>query len=165
MPKIESDPIFIGIDPGKNGGIVWCIGNILRIHRMPDTERGIWESIALLGSGNSFAQIEWIHPAIQGIAKGGMSKLYGNYMALRMALTAAGIPFEHIMPRKWQSNLGIQSRKKTENGNKWKDRLRNHAQQLFPKLDVWEENLGYQRAVCDALLIAENCRRTHRSKQ
>jgi hypothetical protein len=77
-----------------------------------------------------------------------------NYGALRMALTAAGIPFEEVVPGVWQRGLNIPPRKKTEGKTAWKNRLKAKAQQLFPSVKI-------TLATADALLIAEFCRRKH----
>lgn len=163
MPKVPAAkaPASIGVDPGKTGGL--CLlngkGEILTLQVMPQTERDIWEWLhgwrSLQPLGKMMAQIEWIHPAILGIGKSSMSKLYGNYMALRMALIAAEIPFEDVKPRAWQKGLGISPRKKTENRTQWKNRLKAKAQELFPKEKITKDT-------ADALLIAEHCRRKHR---
>lgn len=170
---------FIGVDPGKTGGLVsiqslacWsgpmCTRNNPWMVSMPETERDIWDWFDGIPRSGTVAYIEWIHPAIQGISKSNMSKLYGNYMQLRMALTAAGIPFEDVKPVTWQRGLGISPRKrvgkKAETDRQWKNRLRAKAQQLFPKLPIWSEprSKGRQLAICDALLIAEYRRRTWR---
>lgn len=164
---------FLGIDPGKTGGLVSFrsgsirIGATTQVLPMPETERDIWDWFASMGA-STVAYIEWIHPAIQGIHKSNMSKLYGNYCSLRMALTAAKIPFEDVKPVTWQRGLGISPRKrvgkKAETDYQWKNRLRDKAQQLFPKLPIWSEprSKGRQLAISDALLIAEYCRRTWR---
>ena len=150
--------IIIGIDPGASGGIAAINSDSeIEAFKMPATERDIWELIEWLADGHRpvFAYIEWIHPAIQKIGKSPMSKLYGNYMALRMALTAAGIPFETVQPVKWQPAMGISKRGKTETQTKWKNRLKARAQQLFPPT----QGIKMTLAVCDALLIAEHGRR------
>lgn len=145
---------FIGIDPGLSGGMAVLDkdGLVFELIAMPATEKDQGEVIMQLPDYGIFVLIEWINPAIQKIGKSQMSKLYGNYMALRMALSVAEIPFEDIKPVKWQRSLGIQSRKKSENTTQWKNRLKAKAQQLFPKDDVTSNT-------CDALLIAEYLRR------
>lgn len=171
MPKPSSTrhhyPItYLGVDPGANGGLVAIKGGIIESAiPMPETELEIWhwfQGMSILPFKPT-ACIEWIHPAIQGIGKSPMSKLYGSYMSLRMALTASQISFEVVMPRKWQAALGVQSRKKTENTTQWKSRLKSHAQRLYPSLSIWKQprTEGKQKAISDALLIAEYCRRFH----
>lgn len=152
---------YVGIDPGVVGGLAVInpplgkrLGSVALIP-MPPTERDIWDWIR--GGGDrdpTHAMIEWIHPAIQGIGKSQMSKLYGNYMQLRMALTAADIPFEDVKPRMWLRALGISPRKKTETRTQWKNRLKAKAQGLYPDLKI-------TLATADALLIATFCQRKH----
>ncbi len=163
MPKHES-AVYIGIDPGMGGGLASItltsgkakpdVENLA----MPHTERDVWNGFRLwepdLRVRYVYAVIEWINPAIYGIGKSQQSKLYGNYMQLRMALTAADIPFEDTKPRVWLRALGIPPRKKTENDRQWKNRLRAKAQQLYPKLKI-------TLATADALLIATFCQRKH----
>ena len=158
----NSDPTtYIGIDPGKKGGIARVGKNYTEAVPIPETQHDTWLQIGGRSTAETRAVIEWIHPAIQGVGKASMSKLYGSFMSLQAMLVAAGIPFDIVQPKKWQAEMGISSRKKTESTKDWKDRLRARAQELFPSLDVWKRTLGEQRAVCDALLIAEYCRRLH----
>lgn len=142
--------MYLGIDPGASGGLAIISSNPSGWD-MPSTERDIWELIDHLSDSCDKALIEWIHPAIQGIGKSPMSKLYGNYMACRMALVAAEIPFDDVKPAAWQKELGMK-RSKDEKQHKWKGRLKQKAQQLFPQCHVTLKT-------ADALLIAEYCRR------
>lgn len=164
MPKApkEAQPvptISIGIDPGKSGGIVALLDYGDRVdsvlHPMPETELDVIRAVAFWTAyeGPRFAVVEWIHPAIKGIGKSQMSKLYGNYMQLRAACLMAEIPFETAQAVKWQRSLGITPRKKTEGRSQWKNRLKAKAQELFPKTQ------GITLHTADALLIAEYCRR------
>jgi len=145
--------IYLGIDPGKSGGIAYIVQRRVVCLPMPRTERDTWEVINRLILKNcKGAMIEWIHPAIPGIGKSQMSKLYGNYMQLRGFLIATGISFEDVKPVAWQRGLGISPRKKTETRTQWKNRLKAKAQELFPELTI-------TLATSDALLLAEYCRR------
>ena len=88
----------------------------------------------------------------------------GNGM-IKMGLTAAGIPRDKpVSPRKWQEHFGIKKKAKSETKTEFKDRLRQKAQELFPGLQLWStpKSLTKQRAICDALLIAEYTRRHHK---
>jgi hypothetical protein len=159
--------IYIGIDPGVNGGLArFHDGTLVGFTPMPATERDIWGWFEFIKGLEATAVIEKIHPAILGIGKSQMSTLYGNYMQLRGFLIAAGIRFEAVRPQEWMRGVGVPPRSKNESDKEWKDRLRARAQELFPKLSIWTElkSLGRQRAICDALLIAEFCRRRACSK-
>jgi hypothetical protein len=147
---------FMGVDPGLSGGVVVLDGNgkVVTSMPMPPTEYDQWVLISTCKKSypGLFCHIEWITTAIYGAAKSSMAKLYGSYKGLRMALVAAGIPFEEVSPKRWQKEMGMEARKKAEATNKWKARLRAKAQQLFKTVRVTPET-------ADALLIAEHCRR------
>lgn len=138
--------LFIGIDPGKAGGIVFLgEDDYVKVIEMPHTEKDILEALRN-GHRNSFALIEKVHAMPkQGVTS---SFTFGmGYGGLRMALVANKISFNEVTPQKWQKELGIVPRKKDEGKPDFKKRLRAKAQQLFPEVEV---NLK----TCDALLIA-----------
>lgn len=150
---------FIGIDPGASGGLV-CISGYAQLNQwtvettpMPDTELDllVWLRDR---SHNAWAVIEQVGGYIQGNPTPGSAMFHfgANYGALRMALTAASIPFDSIIPRKWQQGVGITPKRPDETKSTFKRRLKQRAQQLFPKVKV-------TLAVADALLIAEYARR------
>jgi len=159
MPKLVYRS-FIGIDPGQSGGIAWLgnDGTVLDCIKMPATEADLWrwfdKDVRQGPKGLIHAAIEKVH----AMPKQGVSSTFKfgmEYGGLRMALIAAGIPFDQVTPQAWIKALGIHSKKKTETGTQWKNRLRAQAQQLFPR-----ETITLAKA--DALLIAEYCRRTYR---
>lgn len=155
---------YLGIDPGASGGLaeVWLSPLQHSIHactavKMPATRRDIWSWFKGIASYAAFAVIE----KVGGYVKGGegnvgsaMFNFGTSYGELLMALTAAGIPYEEVPPRKWQAGLGISPRGKAETRTAWKNRLKEKAQQLFPQEKV-------TLATADALLIAEYCRRVY----
>lgn len=158
MPILGERIVYLGIDPGASGGIVSIYGSTVTATKMPPTEQDVWTLVSSHSQpfgDRAFAVIEWIHPAIQGIGKSSMSKLYGSYMQLRGYLTAARIPFEAVQTTIWAKTFGMA--RKGEESRKWKNRLRAKAQQLFPKVDVTLET-------ADALLISEHCRRYRTGK-
>lgn len=136
--------VIIGIDPGKSGGIARLADDECCTCKMPDTERDLWDTLSALSHEGVKAYIEQVH----AMPKQGVSStwVFGqNYGGLRMALIAAGIPFEAVSPAKWQKALGCMSR-----GDK--NVTKRRAQELFPSLKI-------THAVADALLIAEYGRR------
>lgn len=151
--------LFLGVDPGASGGIAvlerlsGCVvtdteslGNL--------SEKAIWDCIGIYRDAEAFAVIEKVPTAIFGVGKSSCSKLYGSFCQLRAFLVAAGIPFEEVPAVKWQKEMGIPKRKKNETKTKWKNRLKSHAERLFPRTKV-------TLSICDALLIAEYARRKH----
>jgi len=126
---------------------------------MPATEADLYDTLASATSDEDpfinetvMAVVELINPSIYGTSKSSNSKLYGNYMSIRMALTALRIPFTAVTAQKWHRSLGIAPRKKTETQTQWKSRLKAKAQQLFPQETV-------TLATADALLIACYCKK------
>jgi hypothetical protein len=128
---------------------------------MPTTDADVWLSVRnlrsspLLGEGQSIAAVIEQVGGFIGVGQPGsaMFKFGQSYGALRMALVAAGIPFETVPPQKWQKEFGL-SRRPKETKTQYKNRLKAVAQQLYPE----NEPTLY---TCDALLIAEYCRRKH----
>ena len=173
--------LYIGIDPGKSGGLVslqvpddrrGCTGRSIqrtKLTRMPDTLRDIdgWFEIAS-SAEHSMAAIEKVHSSPQmGVASAfTFGREFGQLEAM---LSAYGIPLidpDGTLPNTWQKALGIKPRKKKkgkgrtgETTTQWKTRLRDMAQRMFPGLEVWKRTKGEQLCVADALLLAEYCRR------
>lgn len=149
--------IYIGIDPGKSGGIAMIDSSdpLLikqsQATKMPETETDLFDLVKRLKSDNCFCMLEKVHsmPA-QGVKS--VWTFAQNYGSIRMALIAARIPFETVTPQTWQKYLGIVKRGKEESKTKFKNRLKAKAQELFPELKI-------TLAIADALLIAEYCRR------
>lgn len=171
MPKrVRSEKLYLGIDPGESGGLAVVSNNRdreLYYTSMPTTEWDIWKWISDANSVNTpdgplriqDCCIEKVH-AFPGQGVTSMFTFGVGYGGLRMALISAQIPFQEVQPRTWQKHFGISPRKKAEAKPAFKERLRGKCQQLFPSLDVWNNTLGIQRSVCDAILIAEYVRRT-----
>lgn len=135
---------IIGVDPGLSGGIALLTPDGATAWKIPETERDVWD--LLNGLTVDFAYIEAVH----SMPKQGVSSTFRfgvNYGGLRMALIAAGIPFETTTPQKWQQALGCRSK-----GDK--NVTKRRAQELFPKSKV-------THAIADALLLAEYGRRKH----
>ncbi len=154
--------IYLGVDPGMSGGFVRIDDTGIRsVHSMPSTQYDLYKLVKAFSRDDHLqCCIEWIPHSIFGIGKTSMSKLYGNYAACTMALVACSIPFFEVPPKEWQKALGIIKRK-GEAQNKWKDRLRQKAQNLYPKFGWDNYNLGVQRTFSDAALIAAYCKRYH----
>lgn len=141
--------IYIGIDPGKSGGIAVMdtILSFTQVSKMPETEKDIWEFFRMLKErhqGGLYAVIEDVH-AMPGQGVTSMFTFGSGLGGLRMALIGNGISFEKVSPMKWQKFMGCLS-KGDKNVTKRK------AQELFP-------NHTITHAVADALLIAEYARR------
>lgn len=149
---MDENKIFIGIDPGANGGIVVLDSNgyIVDITKMPPTPRDIYDFIFKY-KDNSKACLEDVGHGIPGQSSSATAKFARHNGHLEMALIACGIPTVTARPQKWEKvyELGKSS---SYSKNEWKNRLKAKAQQLFPQVKVTLWN-------ADALLIAEYLRR------
>lgn len=170
--------LFLGIDPGAGGGLCALRGgtteaSVVDLRAMPETELEIWSWIIRWwreshAAGGVYAIIEqvggYVHRSddpdskIGGQPGSAMFKFGWSYGGLRMALVAAGLregeTWRAVVPQTWQKGLKISPRSKTEGEkrNQFKGRLKAEAADLFPDVKVTLKT-------CDALLLAEYCRR------
>lgn len=139
--------IFIGLDPGKNGGIAAIShGRMVNlVSKMPESDRDILDLLyEIKNFGPCIAALERVHAGVFGGGKMGAVSAFtfgGGYRALKMALTASDISYEEVMPVAWQTALGCRT-KGDKNISKAK------AQELFPTVKI-------THAIADSLLIAE----------
>lgn len=158
--------IYLGIDPGASGGMAYISGSEVKVQSMLPTPRDVWDWFCGLGatrkdlaSGReSFAVLELNTGYVGGAGNPGstMFKFGKNTGWLEGFLIACGIPYEEVSPSVWQKALGITPRKNgkgAESKGQFKSRLKSAAQKLFPQVGV------VTLQTCDALLIAEFCRR------
>lgn len=143
---------FVGIDPGVSGGIAALRDGVMACWKMPDTEADIYQLFDLLRDDRDcHAFVEHVHSMPQDGVRSAFT--FGcNYGALRMALTAAGIPWEPVPPSTWLREMKLK-KQKGETETSWKNRHKAMAQRMWPSVTV-------THAVADAMLLAECCRRS-----
>ena len=145
--------IYIGIDPGVSGGIAMLNDDAqdYRTIKMPTTERDILDAFAPWFTGGKPSAMAVLERVSSSPQMGVVSAFtFGRGVGgLRMALTAARIPFDEVTPQRWQQAMGCMSR-----GDK--NITKRRAQALFPS---WP---SITHAIADALLIAEYCRRLNK---
>jgi hypothetical protein len=155
--------MYLGIDPGASGGLAALGYGEVKVTAvaMPKTEADVWEWVeGFLTVDTKFAVIEKVGgfmPGSAGNIGSAMFKFGAGYGGLRMALIAAQIPFEEVMPRVWQKAMGVTPRKRTESKTAFKNRLKSRCQAIFPAEKV-------TLSTCDALMIAEYARRKREGK-
>lgn len=145
---------FIGIDPGKSGGIAWIseTGRIIAAINRPATNQDLLDALQQTGrvigspvsDGESYAMLEFVRSSPQmGVAS---AFTFGRGLGeIEMALAATGIPFDTVTPQRWQQALGCRS-----GGDKNITKAR--AQARWPGTKI-------THMTADALLLAEYCRR------
>ncbi len=146
-----SEKIWLGIDPGKSGGIGLIGNGWAQVWKMPETEKDIWmlfEYFRRIGD-IQFALIEKVHgfptDAPQRAFNFGM-----NYGFLRACLIGNYIPYEEVTPNTWQAALKCKTK-----GNK--NITKQKAQQLFPHLKI-------THATAEAILIAYYAKNFYKEK-
>lgn len=149
----------IGIDPGIEGGIavVDLEGNVIDIRKMPGTPRdlldhlqGIVSKSAVKGgmfSDNCVCYLEKVGTGRPGQSTKATATFARHNGHLEMALLACGIKTNEVTPQKWMKSYQLGKYGEMDK-NKWKNKLKAMAQQVFPKEKV-------TLAVADAMLIAE----------
>lgn len=149
---------FIGVDPGKSGGVAvlnydpnTALSTVEWLRKMPDTNQEVWELFDDLPVGQAMLELVHSRPDQSVVA---MFTFGENYGFLQGCLAAAEIPYEKVSPQKWQRGLGITPKQGHEDKPEFKRRLKDKAQCLFPGLNI-------TLYTADALLIAEYCRRSH----
>lgn len=156
MPKIGArELVYMGVDPGWSGGIAYVQGKSITVYVMPQHMSEIWQIINHRPwIVTEFAVIEQVTGYVGdgGNPGSSMFKFGSSYGALQMALTATRVSYETITPQRWQAGLGISKRAKSENKGDFKRRLKATAERLFP-------GFPFTLKTCDAVLIAEYCRR------
>lgn len=183
MPKVHGSPVgvpscaYVGIDPGMQGGLVTLFpGKEPSLTYMPDSIMELWYWFDKLNDYPSVrCYIEKVGGYIEGRSPGpamfnfgyGVGQLWA--CAMGTARNHPDMMVDHVLPKVWESYFNISSRKKegkkyVETQGKFKKRLRDKAQALYPRLDVWKKTQGAQLAVCDALLIATYGKRINERK-
>lgn len=164
---------IIGIDPGKQGGMVAISKTEYFYSPMPETDLDIWlwfDDVRLF-KGSKYAIMEKVWAIPKGGKKQGSTSIFTfgeGYGKLQMALCAAGLDYETVTPKSWQKHLEIKPRDSTkvkikgklrekENQTDWKNRLRDMAEDLHPDIELWSKpkTVGKQKAISDAVLLAE----------
>ncbi len=147
------NPYYMGVDPGLSGGvaIVSEDGVSAITFAMPKTYLEILQLLQCLNMGKlMFAILEKVHAGLSFGRKASFT--FGHNVGhLEMALHASGIPWDSTSSGKWMRKMNCLT-----GGDKAVTRQK--AQQMFPRA----ETVGTTRLtdkVCEALLIAEYCRK------
>lgn len=143
--------IFIGIDPGKSGGMA-AVGDgeqfvgppMAKLKDMTEADVVAWLDFICVDDAVAVIECVSSSPQMGVVSAFTFGRSYGF---LRGLLIGCRIAFTEVRPQKWQKAMGCLS-KGDKNITKGK------AQQLFPGVKV-------THATADALLLAMFCRRHH----
>ena len=147
----------MGIDPGKSGAIcaVNSEGDAWVVVKTDKSYKKIWHELwyASCIKEECFAVIELVN-AMPGQGVSSTFKFGESFGMLLGLLAATDVSYVKVRPAVWCKEFGLK-RKKGESNTDWKNRHKQLAQKLFPKIDV-------THATADALLIAEYCKRMNK---
>ena len=143
------DKIYIGIDPGKAGGICFLMDDEIKTFKCPATTHDMAEELILAKDiRKCTAIVEKVHsfPG-QGVAS---TFTFGyNYGVWLGILSALHIPYQLCLPRKWMKFYGSMPKEKKDR----KNHLKQLAQQMYPDHKVTLYN-------ADAILLANYLKKT-----
>lgn len=149
--------IYIGIDPGKNGGIAVIRCNqrhiVDKVYVGTFSEEGLLESLDYVKSkaDNAKCVLEKVN-AMPGQGVVSMFNFGQNFGFIQGVLKAYNIPFELVPPQKWKKEFSVTSDKNTSI---------EVARRLFPNvsLKATERCKKDHDGMAEALLMAEYARR------
>lgn len=138
--------IILGIDPGKSGAISVLNNGNLMIKKMPETPKGIYDFLKKFSNVDCMCYLEKVG-GLPGMGGSPMFNFGLNYGHITMALLAVKIKTITVTPQKWQKFYQLGTKSACASGSIWKNKLKNKAEQLFPKqkMFLWGS---------DAVLIA-----------
>ena len=147
--------IYIGIDPGKNGGIAFINEFDEIIQLLPFSEDSL---IMLIKNCSSDMKCTLEH--VHAMPKQGVSSTFNfgmNFGFIQGVLKAYGIPYELVTPQKWKKEFSCTSDKNTSI-EVWK--------RLFPNVNLKATDRCKKDhdGMAEALLLAEYGRRHYNGK-
>ena len=129
----EGPNLFIGIDPGKGGGVAATTGDLSLTSKCPETIADMADLLDnMISMGDKpFAIIEAVHSMPgQGVkSMFTFGQGYGTWLGI---LAALKIPYMQVSPQKWMKHYGVMPKVKKDR----KHHLRHLAQQRYPELPI-----------------------------
>ena len=136
--------IYIGIDPGKSGGICFLQGDDIRVSKCPATIHDMVSEIELANDiGVCSAVVEKVH-SMPGQGVKSVWTFAENYAQWCTILATLKIRYVLVPPNTWMKFYGS-TRPKDKTARK--NYLKQLAQQLYPNIKV-------TLATADAILLA-----------
>ena len=147
--------IYIGIDPGKNGGIAVIGRNYVGCYVYDDAK--LIRHCKILKAKKCICYLEQVH----AMPKQGVSSTFNfgmNFGFIQGVLKAYGIPYELVSPQKWKKEFSCTSDKNTSI---------EVCKRLFPgvNLKATERCKKDHDGIAEALLIAEYGRRHYNGRE
>lgn len=144
--------IYIGIDPGKKGAYAWYTDGVMRVRKWDDNYFA--RDMHWLASVDDrlMACVEKVG-AMPGQGTVSMFSFGQSFGFILGVLTAFGIPYQLVPPRKWKAEYGLLNTQKQASVDV--------AKRLFPEVSFLptERCRKESDGMSDAVLMAEYARR------
>ena len=152
--------IYIGIDPGRNGGIaiIKTLGN--KIDKVGVKCYSDEDLLGILADAEKYIHKVCYLENVHAMPKQGVSSTFNfgmNFGFIQGVLKAYGIPYELVTPQKWKKEFSCTSDKNTSI---------EVCKRLFPNVNLKaaERCKKDHDGIAEALLIAEYGRRHYNGK-
>jgi len=156
MKKYFSHGLYVGIDPGQNGGVAMICGDISTAIPMPDTRQQLYSVLKMWA--DSYGQIGKTTTVEKVASRPGQGvastfkfgKGYGEVLGI---CTALGFIIIEPTPQAWKKEM-------LAGTDKSKDASIQAAENLFPKVDFVQPKCRKAHdGAAEAILLAEYGRR------
>ena len=150
--------VYIGIDPGKNGGYAVISKEELSpssVTVVPMDEKSFVEDMRFISEAFSTNEIRCCLEKVGSMPGQGVTSMFTfgtGYGFIQGVLTAFGIPFQLVPPQTWKKVFSLNSNKQTSI---------EVCQRLFPYVSLYrtERCKKPHDGMAEALLMAEYARR------
>lgn len=146
-------PLYIGCDPGKNGGFAWTDGESFECAAMPPTDADVAALLAHLSTKAKDVSIYLEEPPLfagRNIPGSAVGKMMFNFGVVLGVSMACGFKIHRVRPQIWQKTHPVGTKGELTT-TQWKNKLKGRAQELFPTLSSGDVTLK----TADALLILD----------
>lgn len=143
--------IYIGVDPGKKGGYAITDGQIVSVYPWDD-QKFVDDMATVMNTGKCIAAVEKVG-AMPGQGTVSMFSFGQSYGFILGVLTAFGIGYQLIPPRKWKAEFGLLNTQKQASVDV--------AKRLFPGVSLLPSDRCRKDSdgMADALCLCEYARR------
>jgi crossover junction endodeoxyribonuclease RuvC len=129
--------VYVGIDPGKSGGI--CVYNPatseIEFHKMPDTVHGIAELLGEVIVKHSAGGIKLVLEKVHAMPGQGVTSMFTfgqGFGWLEGVIAALGIPCVEVPPQRWMKLIGTMPKDKADRKKFIKDWAEKRSGQTLP---------------------------------
>ena len=146
--------IYIGIDPGKSGGVSILSENTISAHRCPENEGDMYAILKIAHSRANLDEIAvimehvWAFPSDSSKAAFTFGRNFGSWIT---ALEILELKYELVRPKKWQTFFNTPKMEKKERKRWLKEKAQNYV-------DNSEEPFRVTFNTSDAILIGLYCK-------